>query len=112
MPNAEKVFSSSAAYNDIVLQSGRMAPHHHIYDSNAHGLFHHMRYSNTARLSIGSAQDWDIHPDFDERVYELEHLVVTGKERVNLAIEDGDEHFSRALGHMTQVNPFRTLRKM
>ena len=86
----KQIFSSSAAYTDIVLQSGRMAPHHNIFDSNAQGLFYHMQYFNTARISIGCAQDWEMHPDFDDRADELEHQVVTGKERVNLAIEDGD----------------------
>ena len=50
-------FSSCAAYNDLVHQSGKLVPHHGILNATAHGLYYHMKYFTTARISIGNAED-------------------------------------------------------
>ena len=78
-------YISCACFNDIVLQSGRMVPHKPVFDANAQALHDHMQYFTVGRISIGSAEDWQLHPDFNDSSYELEHQVVTGKRRVILA---------------------------
>jgi NADH:ubiquinone oxidoreductase subunit len=45
------------------------------------------------------------------RILNAQNLNVTGKKRLNLAVWD-DTHLADNLGHMSQINPKCTLRKM
>jgi hypothetical protein len=104
-------YCSCACFNDIVLPSGRMIPHKPVFDTNALALHDHMQHFTAGRISIGDAEDWQIHTDFNGRAWELEHEVVTGRTQRILASWD-DTNLADDLGHQCQINPKCTLRKM
>jgi len=105
------VYCSCACFNDIVLQSGRMVPHKPVFDDNALALHDHMYPFTAGRVSIGDAEDWQIHTDFNNRAWELEHEVVTGRSQRILA-DWNDTNLADDLGHQCQMNPKCTLRRM
>ena len=74
------VYISCAMFNDIVLQSGRVVPHKPVHDDNALAVHDHMHPFTATRVSIGDAEDWQIHHDFSNRAWELAHQVVTGRQ--------------------------------